>query len=193
MPSSSSVRRVMPEATRTGEGLDTGPAVVLSERRGPQRVDPPLSPAHAEVGRWIDAASRAEAKKDSFATLISVDEQYLLKMRKGQKPVSVQHLVAMKANAASSIAFCNAMLEDLDVAELREQVLAFATSLLARVGFVAIPASTPTREEIAEALLESVADGSLIGASLLTTATKGRGWSAEQLARGLGRVRGGEK
>lgn len=154
----------MPDGARSSLGQADGDACAIDgprlDRKGPQRV----AEKHDDdvtTARWLDAAITLWGKSTAYAEAIGVDLAHLSRMRTGEKPTSLRHLLPLAGNV--------------------EAVLAFAAPLLESIGYVARPKDGPTVEQVAHVALRVLLASPLTREMLERECERQEGWSTDQV------------
>lgn len=138
---------------------------VTGARKPPKHYPKTTAQKRAEDKRaapWFDAGVAAFDKADAYADELVIDKSELSKMRSGEIAVALRRLLPMQKHAPSAVAFCEAFLAEVEVAEHPDQVLALVAPLLDAIGYVARP-TNPVLTEVGLALIVLrglMADGS---------------------------------
>lgn len=174
--SSASARTFMPKIDGATEGQLGRPDVALGERKGPKpaslsdkstRVEREMTQPERELmAALFDVAVKAWGGVDAVATCLGIDKSNVSRMCSGEKTVAFKHLLALLDDSA-------------------DVILAVCQLLLARISYVARPANSPTKKQIASVVLARLCDGSIVGRSIINNAVKDSGWSDEQVSMAL--------
>lgn len=178
------MRQVMP---RDGVRTECEPASQLV-RKGAKRADPQkrlederrAAEENARTAPWFDAAVAAYPYADAYASAGSMQTGDLSEMRSGKRSVALRRLLPTLTHAPSALAFCEKYLADVDFSEHPDELLAFASWLLASIGCEAVPIKRLSRAELGELLVEALDDGG-VGRQMMETAAKRRGHDAVQV------------
>lgn len=149
----------MPE-TRMGTECEQGSQAVryTGARKPPKRA----GETHVEDARaatWFSEAVGAYEKADAYADACGILKNDLSEMRSGKRSVALRRLLPMQDHAPSALAFCEAFLANVKVAEHPDAVLSLVTGLLEEIGMVARPKGGITPAQVGAIATRLLCDG----------------------------------
>jgi hypothetical protein len=175
MSASSVMKNTLPGIDGATEGQLGRREVALAERKGPKPAilgeKSPTEHDMTETERQLmaalfDAAVKAWGGTDAVASFLGIHKSNVSRMQSGEKTVAFKHLLALLDDSA-------------------EVILAVCQVQLARINYVARPADAPTFARVSALVTRKLADGSVVGRSIIDNATKDSGWTPEQVSMAL--------
>lgn len=115
----------------------------------------------AVTARWLDAAVTLWGKSTAYAEEIGVDLAHVSRMRSGEKPTSLRHLLPLLGHT--------------------EAVLAFVAPFLESIGYAARPIAGPTREDVLRLSHDQSWEAPMFREHLYRVAEERHGWTREQV------------
>jgi hypothetical protein len=181
MPVSTSTRTAMRADGMRGTCEDDSQASRLAgARKAPKRANSKQRDDE-RAACWFNAGVEAYGKADAYASEAEISSGVLSELRSGKRSVALRRLLLFLKSPGAALAFCEAFLGDVEVAEHPDAVLALVAPLLDAIGMVARPIEAPTEDEVLRLSHDESWEAPMFREHLYRVAKEKRGWTRAQV------------